>query len=375
MEKIMNKSRRLFFQVLVLLLIAGTVVAARFLILSGAAEKEETPPVPVRVDIPERRRLEETVSFQGNLKSENQVTVIPKVAGSVTELFADVGDTVKKGTLLARIDSEAYRLDLQRTEAAHSSAASTWERVDRLYAAGSATRQTWEDARAVFTAAEAQAASARLRLDWTDVRSPADGVVLVRHVNPGSLVAPDGNSPLFTVGSLENLEVEVNIPEVWYPEFTNSVPEVRAVPDTFPGMRVEAGIRSVAPFVNPQTRTFTVVCRIYPGTGDVLRPGMLMTFDFVISVFEDTYSLPVSALTAGHGVWGVSPENQAVFRTLESPFVSSGYVVVPDGWAGDRFVVEGQHFLQDGQTVRVLNPAGVTPGNRDDNGTTPGAGS
>jgi RND family efflux transporter MFP subunit len=358
----MNKPRRLFFQVLIIFAIAAAVVAVRFLILSGAAEKDGKLPVPVRVAVPEIRRLEETVSVQGNLKSENQVTVVPKVQGSVTDIFADVGDAVGKGTLLARIDSEAYRLDLQRSEAGYSSAASTWERVDRLYAAGSATRQTWEDARAVFTASEAQTAAARLRLSWTEVRSPADGVVLVRHVNPGSLVAPDGNTPLFTVGSLENLEVELNIPEAWYPEFINSVPAVRAVPENFPGKRVEAVIRSVAPFVNPQTRTFSVVCRVNPGTEDVLRPGMLMKVDFVVSVFEDTYSLPVSALTAGHGIWLVSPDSLAVFRTIESPFVSSGYVAVPDDWAEEKFVIEGQHFLQDGQTVRVLNPDTEVPG-------------
>jgi len=127
--------------------------------------------------------------------------------------------------------------------------------------------------------------------------------------------------------------------------------------------------------VSPENRTFTVVCRVYPDNENVLRPGMLMKVVFIISVLEDTYTLPVSALTAGNSIWRVSSGNQAVRRNLESPFVSSGHVAVPREWAGEIFVVEGQHFLQDGQTVRVLNPGGTMPTGRDDEGNRSGDGS
>ena len=353
----MRTGKRRFIQVFVILLIIAAVILAWFLTESGTRRAVPPPPTPVRVEKPVMRRLEETLAAYGNLKSANQVTLLPKVAGSITALFAEVGDAVEEGSLLAEIDREAYKLDLIRADAVYVNAASTWERIDRLFTAGNSTLQNWEDARAAYTAAEAQSAAAKLRFDWTLVHSPTAGVVLVRHINVGSLVAPDAGTPRYTVGSLDNLEVAVRLPEAYYPAFSTGNPTVRAVADSFPESLLEVQIRSVAPWIDPATRTFTVTCRILPDESArlFLRPGMLLYVEFVLNVREEVLTLPESALGGGKWIWSVDSEGRARRHELDAPSISSGFVAVPGEWEGGRFIVEGQHFLREGAELRILN--------------------
>ncbi|RKX75386.1 MAG: hypothetical protein DRP60_08895 [Spirochaetes bacterium] len=359
----MRTSKRRWLQAAVIAVIAAAVSAAWFFNSGKAAAALESPPVPVRVEEPVIRNLEEVFTAYGNLESANQVTVLPKVAGGVTAMYADVGDAVTRESLLAEIDREAYQLDLDRAQAAYDSASSTWERINRLYQSGSATRQDWEDARAANTAAEARAAGARLRFSWTLVHSPVEGVVLVKHVNTGSLVAPEAATPLYTLGSLENLNVEVQIPETYLPYFSNSgdglIPEIRAYSESFSGVPLAAQILSVAPWINPQTRSFTVTCSIQPDnqSRSFLRPGMLLSLVFILDVHQEVLTLPESVLTAGMWVWKVeSSQIKETARRLElkNPLSSAGFIVVPRDWAGGRYIVEGQHFLKNGTAVRVL---------------------
>lgn len=357
----MTGIRRLAAQISVFLVVIAAVFLVRFSVSNRIPEGERSPAIPVRIAVPRRMRLEDTIKAYGNLKSANQVTILPKVAGSVTSIFADVGDAVDVGTSLAEIDREAYELDLKRADAAFSNAASTWERVNRLYAAGNSTRQVWEDANAAYAGTEAQAAAARLRYDWTRISSPASGVVLIRHVNVGSLVAPDAVTPLFTVGALDDLEMELRIPESYYPAFTTGLEGVKAVSMSFPDQIIETEIRSIAPWVDPETRTFAVTCHIISGneTLKFLRPGMYLSVEFVLKVRDNVPSVPVKALSGGRWLWKVGPEGMAQRVELEYPIISAGYVVVPEEWEADSFIIEGQHFLQDGSQLKILD--GPTP--------------
>ena len=351
----MNRAGRLILLISTVILIAGAIVLVRFRRMEVSAENDGGTPRPVRTAVPRRFDLEETVEAWGNLKSADQVTILPKVSGSVTSLMVEVGDQVEAGQVVAEIDREAYRLDYQRAEASRSASASTWERFDRLYASGSAAEQDWENARAAYLAAEAQAATAALLYDWTLVSSPTDGVVLIRHVNTGSLVSPDAGTPVYTVGSLDDLELEVQLPENWYPAFAgDDLPDVRLTADAFPEMRVEGRIRSVAPWVDPGTRSFQVICAVSLSE-DWLRPGMLVSADFVVNRRQDALVLPSSALTAGRFLWGLDDDGRAFRVELEHPRLIGDHLLIPDDLAGYAYVTEGQHFLKEGDLLHRLD--------------------
>jgi membrane fusion protein, multidrug efflux system len=359
-----SRGSGVFLRILAVLVVAGGAVASWLFFGGGETASEESPPVPVRTKIPIREDVEEILRVYGNLKSANQVTVLPKVSGAVTAIEAGVGDPVEEGDLLAEIDREAYRLEKGRADAALAATSSTWFRIDRLYGSGSATRQEWEEARAAYLSAEAQAAGAALRYGWTRVLSPADGVILMKHAAVGSLVSPEAGTPLFTIGSLEDLQVELSVPEENLAAFEGRFPDVRMMPEAFGGIQIDAEIVSVAPWVDPVTRTFAVTCRVSSGEDKAvaLRPGMLMAADFVLSLRRDVLTLPVSALTSGKGLWEADEGGRARFIELDRPTVVGSRVLIPDSLEGRRFVTEGQHFLVDGAEVRILESPGGDPG-------------
>ncbi len=353
----MNRIRRRIFQFSIIVLIIAAFLLARFLSSTSGDSSVSRIPIPVRMELPVSRVLEETFTAYGNVKSDNQVTILPKVSGAVTRLFAEVGDEVDIGSILAEIDREAYELDLKRADAAYASVSSTWERVDRLYSMGNSTRQNWEEARAAHLAAEAQSAAARLRYDWTLVPSPAKGVVLARHTNVGSLVSPDAGTPLYTVGSLENLEVELNLPESRYPALASGGSDLSVFAESFPEIPLEADIRSVAPWVDPLTRTFPLVCTILPSeeSRDFLRPGMLLEVEFTLRQIAPVLTLPETALSSGGRIWTVGSKNLARGVELPDVILRSGFLVIPDYLDGESFIVEGQHFLNEGSELQILN--------------------
>lgn len=350
----MKKSTRSILQISILLLLAGAVGTAWFLRNRADTVPSENTARPVRAIRPVQRNLEETVVAWGNLSSADQVSILPRVAGSITAAYMEVGEPVEEGQILAEIDREAYRLGYEQAEASRSAIASTWERIDRLYASGNATRQDWENTRASHLAAEAQASAARLRYDWTRVSSPTTGVILMKHVNAGSLVSPDAGVPLYTVGSLENLELEVSIPEIWYPAFAGEAePRVILSSDSFPELAISGEIRSVAPWVDPATRSFQVVCSI-SSSESWLRPGMLLSAEFVTRVFDDVFVLPVSALSGGDSIWIVDDALKAVSVPLKSFRIINNRLLVTPELAGVLCITEGQHFLKEGDELRIL---------------------
>ena len=351
----MSKTGRRILQVSAVVLVLGAVGLAWILRMGPSGDETGETARPVRTAVPRETDLEETIEAWGNLKSADQVTILPKVSGTVTTLMAEVGDQVTAGQVLAEIDREAYRLDYERAEASRSATESTWQRLNRLYASGSAAEQDWENARAAFRAAEARAATAALLYDWTLVSSPTGGVVLIRHVNTGSLVAPDAGTPLFTVGSLDNLELEVSLPESRYPAFAGEdLPDVSLTSKAFPGVRMDGRIRSVAPWIDPVTRSFKVICEV-SSTEDRLRPGMLVSADFIVNRLQDVKVLPSSALAAGRYLWGMDEEYRAFRIELEHPRIIGDLVLVPDDLPLGMFITEGQHFLKEGDLLHPLN--------------------
>jgi len=351
----MKASRRRLVQGAVLIAVVGVGVAA-VILTPGRSTGEAVPAaIPVRITEPRRMDLDEAVGAWGVVASADQVTLLPKVSGTITALSVDEGDSVTRGDVLAEIDPEVYRLEWRQAEAARTAARSTWERLDALYASGNATRQAWEEARAADETAEARADASRLRYDWTKVVSPITGVVLVRHAAVGSLASPTAPTPLYTLGSLDDLEVTVRLPEASYPDFLSEPPsEIRAVSDAEPHRPLDVAIKSVSPRVDPRTRTFGVTCHVQAPDDGYLRPGMLVDLSFVLDDAPEVPTLPAEALVAGGHLWSLDDEDRPVMRELPNPRIVGDFLEIPEDWMGQRFVIEGQYFLDERSSVRIL---------------------
>ena len=319
-------------------------------------EPEQIKP-PVRTVIPERGDMEQILKISGHAESEFIVHVIPKVSGNIISLEADVGDAVKAGQVIALIDEAPNALQLQQAKAAFNAQKSTWERIESLFKAGSTTRQNYDEAKARYESAKSQYELALLQFNYTKVESPIDGVILLKHENVGALVSPQSGRPIFTIGDISRPVVKSAVPEKYYHFFTD--------PDKRPGMRITVPaledkvftgwIRTVSPYISPVNKTFEVVCDIDDKNTEI-RPGMFVSAEFILEKRENILKIPIEALVSGSVLWIYDEDTGTVSSKQLSPLIKNGeYALLPDELEGSRIIIEGQHFIKEGQTVEIID--------------------
>jgi len=332
-------------------LLAGAL-AFRAAVKGQETAPPESPPLPVRTERPAYGDLVRSLKLNAHVESETMITVLPLVSGVLQELFVEVGQPVAKGQIVARIDAQRFELQLKQAEAGYLSAKSSYERLGQLYRASAASQQSYEQAKGQFEAYASQYELARLQLDYANVKSPVDGVVLVRHLAAGSIAAPE--RPLVTIGDLGDLVVRARVPERYYENFLAGAGPGRIVVRRPGGGQYPGRVRSVSPFVSAETKNFEVTVAIGGGS-EALRPGMFVTVDFELARWPGVYSLPFEALGGGR-LWWVEDG-----RARSAPFLpgdaSETAFAVPPEWAERDFILEGHYFAREGAAVVVVGPS------------------
>ena len=273
-----------------------------------------------------RAPLTVTVSATGTLQPENQVDVGAEISGRVDRVNVDYNDRVTKGQVLALINTDQIRAQLAQAQAALGAAqasvttseatvSETKERQNRAVAlfgrgiVSAQDRQTAEAdyARAVASVAKAKAdvenAAALVQLhqtalDKAAVRSPIDGVVLDRRVEPGQTVAASFQTPvLFTLASdLAMMELKVDIDEADIGQVHEGQSATFTV-DAFPQRRFDAKLTSLhnAPKTTNGVVTYQGVLTVDNGA-HLLRPGLTATVDILVAQSGDALLVPNGAL-------------------------------------------------------------------------------
>lgn len=311
------------------------------------------PPLPVRVTRPERGDLTESLRLNAHVESESMVTVLPLVSGVIQDLFVDAGSRVKKDQIIARIDAARFELQLKQAESAYFSSKSTYERVAQLYRAAATSQQNYDQAKAQYEAYASQYELARLQLGYASVKSPVDGIVLMKHLSVGALAAPE--RPLVTVGDLGQLVLRVRVPERHYAAFLAGIGIMPIAVEDASGRRYAGRLRTVSPFVSAESKSFEALVAI-EGDTETLRPGMFVGVEFELARWAGVLSLPYEALSGDGRVWFV--EGDAARSEAYRPSAGSATrFVVPEAWAGRELIVEGYYFLKDGSPVTIVGPA------------------
>jgi RND family efflux transporter MFP subunit len=328
--------------------------------------------------VPLRERL------TGTVRASGEVAIYPDVAGPVVEVLAQNGDAVQKGDPLVRIQTprtrsqltqarsslEAARAELGQAEAQFQELETEYERsaalgkrglvarnlVDSLAAQTEAARAAVASARAQVRVAEGQVAEQTEVQAQTLVRAPITGRVGQRNVEVGMRV--DTQTPLFVIGRLENMRVEVPVTQDILSRIRDGQRvELRPRRDAPP---MTASVSRISPFL--QAGSFSAEVEIdVPNHAGELVPGMFVTVDIYYGQSEKTTLVPTSALydhpTRGErGVYvtpaparqsdterppPVSVEFRPVDVVAEAPQTIGAQGIAPGEWV----VVIGQHLL------------------------------
>jgi len=369
------------------------VVLAAMLAIVGCEEKPEAPEIirPVRYVVVEGSDSATQRTFSGVAQSGQESRLSFQVSGQVLEVAINVGDKVKKGETIARMDPTDYALQLQNAQAAAAqsraqerNAKATYERTRALYENQNASRQDldadrtgYESGRAGLESANQQIRLRQRQLGYTHLKAPEPGVIATvdievnEYVQAGALVA--------TLLAGDQIEVSVSVPASVIRSIERGAEaKVRfnSLGDrVLNGTVTEVGVSSVG-----GATTFPVTVRLTEGQ-DQVRAGMTadVTFVFASAKHGPKYALPISAVgedREGRFVFMLQNEGNGLGTVHRSPvevgeILSDGIEILEGVKPGDLVVTAGVSRIYDGLQVRVPPREGSDPENVAEEQATP----
>ena len=317
-------------------------------------EENETPPIPVETSRPERGDVFAVYAGTAPIEAFAEADVIAKVDGEVRELFVEEGDRVRAGEVLARLDGDRLRLELNESAARLRKLQRDYERNVDLRDKGLISEGDFEKIKFEMEALEASHNLASLELDYTQIRAPIDGVVSERYVKRGNTIATD--EPLFRITSLDPLVAYLHVPEREYGNIATGQP-VGIQIDALSGPPIMASVSRIGPTIDPDTGTFKITIEIRDPS-ERIKPGMFGRIGVIYDRHANALKLPRSALVEEMGRTSVFVvENDvAVRKYVETGFADRGMIEIVEGLTDDEDVVTvGQIGLKDQAKVTVIN--------------------
>jgi len=326
---------------------------------------------PVRTISVTRQPAGETVVLTGHIEAENEAALGFRISGRMIERSVNVGDRVKPGQVLARLDPQDERNGLRSAEANLSAAGgqltqarNNFERQRRLQQRGVISKAEFDNAQeALQTAqarvddAEAQVKLASDRLGFTELKADAAGSVTARGAEPGEVV--QAGQMIVRIARQDGRDAVFDVPA----QLLRSAPsdaEITVHLTEDPTVAATGRVREVGEQADPVTRTFQVKVGL-TDPPPAMRLGSTVTGSVQLNS-APVITIPASALARGNqqaAVWIVDPSSLTVsMRNIDVLRYDPGTVVVSHGLdTGDIVVTAGVQALHPGQKVRLLAQA------------------
>ena len=251
------------------------------------------------------RQIELSTTLQGY----EEMNISPSLTGIIEKIYVEVGDRVRKGDTLVRMDQN----QLNTTRLAYANLQIEMNRVRMLLESEAISQQTYDQTKLSF---DQTAESLRFLEENTFVLAQYDGVISSKSYEDGELYA--GAQPILRLTQINELKAYVNVPETYFPKVKEGM-KVNVYSDIYPDKVFPATIEIVYPTVDPASHTFTLKLRI-PNRSELIRPGMYVS----------------TVLDLGRTEALVVPY-QAVLRLIGS---NNRYVFVDEGGVAKRVFVE-----------------------------------
>jgi RND family efflux transporter MFP subunit len=312
-------------------------------------------------------------TFTGIVEARVQSDLGFRVAGKILERSVDVGQRVKKGHILMRLDSvdlklsfAAQQANVEAARARYIQARADEARFAPLVESGAVSRQEYDRARAARDSAKAQleAAEAQARVsnnssEYAVLLADADGVIVRTLSEPGQVVA--AGQTVIQLAHDGPREASINLPEGVRPDL-GTIASARLYGQD---QMFQAKLRELSDAANPTSRTFEARY-VLEGKAASAPLGSTVTIELLTKQDSGNQSVvvPVGAVYdrgSGPGVWIVNDKSEVKFRSVKIASIGKEEVVVSRGvQVGEKVVALGAHLLREGQVVNLAKEEKVS---------------
>jgi multidrug efflux system membrane fusion protein len=369
---------RAFWGLGVLLAVCAVLAGCSSQAAKGAKANTPPPAIPVGVASAKQGDFNVYLNGLGSVDAFYTVSLKTRIDGQIMEVNFREGQDVKKGDTLIVIDPRPYEValaqaqaNLQKDEAQLTNAKAQYERNKVLYEQGVIAKQDLDTLLASFGTYEGTIASdkaaiqnAQLNLTYCYIKSPIDGRIGLRQVDPGNYVTASSGTAMLVITQLHPIAVIFTIPE----------DQLQQVRDHMRGGSLEVDAYSS----DDQTKLsvgklLTIDNQIDPTTGTVklkavfdnpdnnLWPNQFVNAHLLLEVRKNAITVPAAALQRGPDgtfAYVVDNNNTVQMRKLQIALTQGATAVVASGLqAGEKVVTDGQEKLQAGSRVAPQAPA------------------
>lgn len=348
-------------------IILGLLIVSSVLLSACQKEVPKTEEIPyVMVTQPSRNHVDQK-SYAGDVQARQQTALAFRVGGQITERYVEVGDRVKVGQVLAKLDVKdaqlqmnAAKAQLQSAEAAAKIAAEEYQRYQQLLPVNAVSRSQFDAVKNQYESAQASLQQARSNYEvssnqtgYNQLISNKNGVITQRQIEIGQVIA--AGQAAYQLAIDGEREVVFGVPE----QAVSTIKVGQPVWVTLwsqPEARFAAKVREVSPAAD-QSRTFTVKVSLLEGQSTIQLGQSARVF--FVAQDNNVLSVPLSSVTANDQqayVWVVNA-NQSIRKvpvTLGT-YGRDSVPVVSGLKATDWVVVGGVHLLRDQQKIHPVD--------------------
>lgn len=266
-----------------------------------AMSAEPVTPPSAAVVKATRSDLAQTITLSAELKPFFEADIHAKVAGYLQAINYDIGDRVRKGDVIAKLDIVELKDDINRTKAAFEQASLDYHRLLDVVKAkpGLVAQAEVDKAHAEYDIAKANLDHAQTLYDYTTIAAPFDGVITQRFADPGAMIQASISSstqsmPLVHLADTATLRLRFPVPEASVPMIHVGTPCTVQVGAT--GQTIKAQVTREADRVDSATRTMTTEVDI-PNSDGRIVPGMYAAATLTLQEKKNVLALPVQAVS------------------------------------------------------------------------------
>ena len=333
---------------------------------------EETVVRPVRSMVVSKRATIPELRCPGRVKAGSSRDLMFEVSGRLVKFDVDNGQLVKKGDVLAKLDTRDYEADVAKAEAEFESKRLSYERYSKALGKGGVSKDDVTKAEADYKTAKAQLDVAKKALEGCTLVAPFDG--LVADTYPSTLDMISVGQKVLTLLNYDKVKFDITVPETLV--ISTKILDVMSnrrhyvVFDSLPGKEFDVKFEEITTQADSKTQTFKVTFSMPTPKDYNLLPGMSVTLVIAgddkkggDSVAAAPFSVPTVAVgadsTGAHFVWKlVKAEKDGEYKTVKQ-IVETGATIGTDltvskGLAeGDRIAVAGVTILTEGRVVTL----------------------
>jgi len=296
------------------------------------------------------------IRVQGKLDGDSNAEVYAQMPGTITAKYADVGQQVAKGQVLAQVDDEALRKQLESLETQYKFTTDLFEKQQRLWDQKIGSEVQYLQAKTSKEALEQQILSLKKQIEMYKIVSPIDGAIEECNIKVGSVVSPDPRMAAYRVVAFKNIKVTAEVSEAYSAKVKKGDKLLVKFPDI--NKELETKVDFASKYINPINRTFIIETRINESVIN-FKANMVAIIQINDYHTDNAITIPMNVIQkdqAGSYVYVIRSKDNYSVAAKQPITLGNGYngmVEVLEGLkVGDKVISTGYQDLIDNEYVR-----------------------